>query len=121
MSNNLHFEKPALMNDGRHYTAFDPACRINNAIQVKNGLTSNYAYRQYLIKNATNLMKTNQLIACDDVGPCLGHFNTNHSSATPHLFKNFHDGKRPYGYETSDLKQLYLSRAQHEAKLLRKA
>ena len=117
MSKNIHFDFPAIKSHGRNYATYVPMCQINDKIQAKNGLSSNYAYRQYLIKNATNLIKTNQLIACDDAGPCLGQFN--HIPMAPtskHIYRGFNDSSTPYGYETSDLKRLYLSRKELEAK-----
>ena len=117
MSNNIHFDFPPIMDDGRNYATYIPACEINEKIQVRNGLSSNYAYRQYLINNATDLMKTNQLIACDDTGPCLGQFN--HDPMTPekkHIYRGYSDRVMPYGYETSNLKELYLSRSNLEAR-----
>ena len=111
MSNNIYFDFPPVMSDGRISTSWVPACKLNDQLQVKHGLVSNYKYRQYLINNATDLMKTNQLIACDDTGPCLGQFN--HDPMTPekkHIYRGYSDRVMPYGYETSNLKELYLTK-----------
>ena len=117
MSNNIHFDFPPIMDDGRNYATYIPACEINEKIQVRNGLSSNYAYRQYLIKNATNLMRTNQLVACDDTGPCMGQFNQEpRANTNKHIYRGFKDQSTPYGYETSNMKQLYLTRMQLEAR-----
>jgi len=117
MSHNIHFDFPPIMEDGRNYATYIPACEINEKIQSRNGLSSNYAYRQYLIKNATNLMKTNQLVACDDTGPCMGQFNRDPiANSTKHIYRGYSDSSTPYGYETSNMKQLYLSRMQLEAR-----
>ena len=117
MSNNIHFDFPPIMDDGRNYATYIPACEINEQLQARNGLASNYAYRQYLIKNATNLMRTNQLVACDDTGPCMGQFNREPKANTnKHVYRGFGDQSTPYGYETSNMKQLYLTRMQLEAR-----
>lgn len=55
-SNNKFLDCPALMDDGRAFTDYRPACYINDVIRVKNGIQSSYNYRQFLIHNATNLM-----------------------------------------------------------------
>ena len=116
-SNNIHFELPPIMEDGRNYATFVPACQLNDQIQSNAGIASNFAYRQYLIKNAVELMKTNQVVACDNTGPCLGRFNFDPLTAEKkHIYNGFGDRARPYGYETSDLKQLYLSREELAAK-----
>jgi hypothetical protein len=117
MSNNIHFEHPPIMNDGRNYATFVPACALNNKIQNNAGIDSNFSYRRYLIENAVELMKTNQVVACDNTGPCLGNFNFNPLTAEKkHIYENYFDKTQPYGYESSDLKSLYLSREALAAK-----
>lgn len=117
MANNIHFEFPPIMEDGRNYATFVPACQLNNQIQSNAGIESNFAYRRYLINNAVELMKTNQVVACDNTGPCLGKFNFDPTTAEKkYIYKGFGDRTRPYGYETSDLKRLYLSREELAAK-----
>ena len=51
-SNNIHFNNPPLMSDGRHLTNWDPGCTANNTLRSRVGIKSNYDYRQYLMKNA---------------------------------------------------------------------
>ena len=42
MSNNIYFDFPPIMDDGRNYATYVPACEINEQLQVRNGLSSNY-------------------------------------------------------------------------------
>ena len=47
-SNNVDFNFPAIMNDGRNWSSFQPEAVINNRIQKKEGIQSNWGYRKYL-------------------------------------------------------------------------
>ena len=42
-SNNIHFNSPPIMSDGRNFATWVPACAVNETIQQKNNLTTNYA------------------------------------------------------------------------------
>jgi hypothetical protein len=75
----------------------------------------NNEYRQYLIKNTNSIMQNN----CNQVQT--QNYIKNHSQSKiqmeitisyPYLFNGIHDDKRPYGYETSYPKELYLSQQQ---------
>ena len=71
----------------------------------------NNEYRQYLIKNTNSIMQKN----CNQVQ------NQNHIQSEsrnikieiiksyPYLFNGINDEKKPYGYETSYPKEMYLS------------
>ena len=65
-SNNIHMGFPALMSDGRLYANWDAACGMNNALKAKEGIKNNYDYRQYLIKNGSQVMHQNAIAACDN-------------------------------------------------------
>ena len=116
-SNNIHFNTPPIMSDGRNFATWVPACALNDAIQMKNRIMTNYDYRQYLIKNSDKLVKFNSLSACDQCSSCLGLFNQAPvSSSAKHIYISHSDKDMPYGYENSDLKKLYLSRRELESK-----
>tara|TARA_Y100000590_G_scaffold279491_1_gene313876 strand:- start:817 stop:1245 length:429 start_codon:yes stop_codon:yes gene_type:complete len=114
-SNNIHFNSPPMMSDGRNFTTWVPACTINETIQKKNNLTTNYDYRQYLIANAKELMEYNSTSACDQCTSCLGQSN-DIKTANKYIFTSTSDTDMPYGYEKSDLKNLYLSRRALQSK-----
>lgn len=117
-SNNIHFDYPALMSDGRNYTNWDPACEKNKFLIAKNDIQSNFQYRQFLTNNANNLIKTNKKQACDNCGVCdYGHPLQKNTNNGKYLYKSVSDQHQPYGYETSDLKNLYLSREQLQTRL----
>ena len=64
------------------------------------------------ILNTKNAWKQNQITACGGCCNCLNIAPSVKSSNTPYLYKSCSDSTQPYGYETSDLKEMYLSREQ---------
>lgn len=51
------------MADGRIFTDYRPRCTVQYALTNKEGNAGSYALRQFMIKNADNLMKNNQSFA----------------------------------------------------------
>ena len=119
-SNNIHFNEPPIMADGRNYSSWQPEAVINRRIQKQENIHSNWSYRQYMQKNGLQIMKYNSEEACNDLG--LNPYSmSNHtpSSNVPHLYKSTFDTKNPgYGYSNSDLKNPYISREQLNARLI---
>ena len=109
--NNIHHDQPAMMSDGKYFTLYNPACDLNNKIQHKNGIKSNYEYRQFMINNGISIMNRNTKLFCGENAECL-HKCSNPTTSTKYLFKNLQDNSTPYGYESSDLKNLYTGRQQ---------
>ena len=107
-SNNIYFDFPPIMSDGRNFSTFVPSSIVNDKIRKNNNLDSNFKYRRFLTKNATNLIKTNQVVACDECGPCLNGIDPKFTNK--YLYKSLQDKNIPYGYEKSNLKSIYLSR-----------
>jgi hypothetical protein len=119
-SNNIHFNFPPIMSDGRNFASWQPEAVINKQIQQQENITSNWSYRQYLQNNGLQIMKYNSEEACYDLG-LNPHENTNNtpSSNVPYLYKSTFDSSSPgYGYCKSDLKYPYLSRQQLNARLI---
>ena len=119
-SNNIHYNFPPLMSDGRLYASWQPDAVINERIQQSNHIKSNWAYRQFLTQNANEIMNMNTQQACNDMG-LNPHISTNATPSTnvPYLYKNIFDNSAPgYGYCTSDLKSPYLTREQLNARLM---
>ena len=108
-SNNIHFKLPALMSDKRMFTSYEPSCRHNKEFRNSLGISNNYTYRQWLIKNGTNVMERNNSIACHECSECVKSA-ANAPKTQKYLFQGCGDASMPYGYETSDLKNIYLSR-----------
>jgi hypothetical protein len=108
------------MADGRTYASWQPEAVVNDRIQKQENITSNWAYRQFLTKNALQIMKYNNQEACTDLGlPSHTQTNTTPSSNVPYTFSSVMDTKAPgFGYPTSDLKNPYLSREQLQARMI---
>jgi hypothetical protein len=119
-SNNYQFNSPAKMSDGRLWSQWSPDAAVNERIQMKEGIQSNWAYRQYLQKNGLQIMNYNNQEACYTLG-LDPHYDTNAipSSNVPHTFRGTFDTARPgFGYNNSDLKNIYLSSEQLNARLV---
>jgi hypothetical protein len=108
------------MADGRIYSSWKPDAEVNQEIQKKEGIKSNWNYRQYMINNGLQIMKINNQEACTEMGlPSHIDVGTTPSSNVPYLFKSAYDTTKPgYGYNNSDLKNPYLSREQLQSKLI---
>ena len=91
--NNIHFDSPPIMADGRTYSNWQPGAVINENIRKRENIHTNRDYRHYLQSNAKSIMSLNQRVACQETG-CTPLYS-DQSQTTP-----------------SDLKQLYLSRQQ---------
>ena len=119
-SNNIHFNFPPIMQDGRTYSSYQPEAVVNQRIQEVNNINSNWKYRQFLTQNADQIMQFNTTEACYTLG-LNPHYTTNAtpSSNVPFLYKSTFDTSSPgFGYPTSDLKNPYLSRQQLEARMI---
>lgn len=119
-SNNIHFNFPPIMQDGRTYSSYQPEAVVNQRIQEVNNINSNWKYRQFLTQNADQIMQFNTTEACYTLG-LSPHYATNAtpSSNVPFLYKSTFDTSSPgFGYPTSDLKNPYLSRQQLEARMI---
>ena len=115
-SNNIHFNSPALMDDGRNYSSWQQDAVCNDNIKKDANIKSNADYRKYLINNADKIIKINQYEACNNCGTYINLDNSREDNLgvtnTPYIFNNELSNNQPFGYENSDLKQLYLSREQ---------
>jgi len=119
-SNNLHFNFPPIMADGRNYASWQPEAVINKRIQNQEGIKNNWQYRQYLQHNGVHIMKYNSSESCYDLG-LDPHIRTDKtpSSNVPHSFTSTFDTSRPgFGYCNSDLKNPYLTREQLNARMI---
>ena len=119
-SNNIHFNSPPIMADGRNFAQWQPDAVVNNRIQQKEGIQNNWSYRQYLQQNGLQIMNYNTTEACYELG-LDPHVQTGKtpSDNVPYTFKSSFDTSRPgFGYCNSDLKNPYLSREQLNSRLI---
>lgn len=119
-SNNINFNFPPIMTDGRNYASWQPDAVINERIQNKEGIKSNWSYRQFLQNNGRQIMNLNSQEACYELG-LDPHYYTDKtpSSNVPYTFKGTFDTSKPgFGYCNSDLKNPYLTREQLNSRLV---
>ena len=117
-SNNIHFDFPPIMSDGRNFSKWQPGATINQEIRQENGIKSNWQYRKYLTENADSVIKANQLEACDECCYCPSSRTGQSVPNSPFLYKYCMEKSQPYGYADSDLKNLYLSSSQLQARMI---
>lgn len=119
-SNNIHFNAPPMMSDGRNWTSWQPEAVINNRIQSQEGIKSNWDYRQYMQRNGLQIMQYNTTESCNELG-LESQTVTSSGSKTnvPFTYKSSFDTRTPqFGYNQSDLKTPYLSREQLNMRLV---
>lgn len=118
--NNIHPDFPPIMNDGRNFANWQPGAAINEFIRQEAKISSNWEYRNYLSKNADAIIKYNQLSAC---GECCANTvqygsGLSVSNNSPYLYKSCLDNTKKFGYEDSDLKNLYLSEVSLQSRMV---
>lgn len=118
-SNNINFNFPPIMSDGRNYARWQPDAVINEELQKNAGITSNWEYRKYLQKNGLSIINDNSLESYNELGYYpFSKSDKTPSSNVPYKFKGIFDTSTPgFGYCSSDLKNLYLSREQLNARM----
>lgn len=117
--NNKYLNFPANMNDGRAFSEWRPEAVVNNNIRKKNNINTNWNYRKYLQQNSNSIIEANQLLACDECSTC-PYFTRGetYNQNNPFLYNSYVDFSHPNGYENSDLKTLYLSRNNLQARMI---
>ena len=120
-ANNKYQGFPPLMNDGRSITAtWQPESSINADLVENSGIKSNWEYRKYLTENAEKIMEYNFRESSNDTGyykrpidiPSIQTNEVKNFTNKPYMYSSAHDKSEPFGYSSSDLKSLYLSREQ---------
>ena len=131
-TNNRYDGFPPLMSDGRSVIAGTRSETLlqNTILKEMMGKTdlsssaiNNAQYREYMVKNARQIMETDFRNASNDVGyyerfvdQILQPNERTAVVGAPYLFKSVNDETKPIGYLETDMKSLYLSREQLEAK-----
>lgn len=117
-SNNIHFNFPPIMMDGRNFSSWQAEAIINERIQKKENINTNWDYRKFLTQNGIEIMKIDNQEACYDLGLNTHyHSSKNPSNKVPFMYSSSMDTRSPgYGYPTSNLKNVYLTREQLQAK-----
>jgi len=121
-TNNMYPEFPPIMEDGRALIAsYQPEAVLNNNLLKQSGVKTNWEYRKYLTENSVQISRQNFREACNDTG-YLERFSPNEIDSTsamnqvPYIYTSYSDNSKPNGYSESDLKEVYLSREQLNAR-----
>ena len=114
--NNIHNDFPPLMNDSTLFTDWNTCCKTNDKLKKSNGIDNNYNYRQWLINNGNTVMKTNRMNAYNNAN-VKPNINSMFQKSNKYIFRDCNDKRQPLGYETSDLKEIYLSKQELNEKL----
>ena len=117
-SNNIHFDFPPIMSDGRNFSSWQPGSVISEEIRTNAGIKTNWQYRKYMTENADQIIKMNQMSACDQTSSVYAMNDNRIPSATPFIFKSSYDNSKPAGYETSDMKNIYISQFQLQSRMV---
>jgi hypothetical protein len=119
-SNNIHFNFPPIMSDGRNFANWQPGGTLSEKIRKNAGITTNWQYRKYLTENADSIIKYNQLASSEDCSGSNSIYSNGEEklSNSPFVYKSALDNSRPYGYENSDLKNNYLTKFQLDARMV---
>lgn len=118
-SNNIHFNYPPIMADGRNFASWQPGSVVNEKIREESGIKSNWQYRKYLMENADQIIKYNQLGACDECSSSVASYGGGEKlTGTPFVYNSYLENSQPFGYENSDLKNSYLSRQQLQERMV---
>uniref|UniRef100_A0A6C0ETN5 Uncharacterized protein n=1 Tax=viral metagenome TaxID=1070528 RepID=A0A6C0ETN5_9ZZZZ len=73
----------------------------------------NSTYRDFLIKNTNNIIKINHSNNLNQIN------NDQRKNTSPYIFDGPNDNSKPYGYEESMPKNMYLSQQQLNNRMLR--
>ena len=121
-TNNAYPEFPANMQDSRSLIAsYQPEAILNENLIKQSGVTTNWMYRNSLTNNSQKIAQDNFREACNDTGyferflPDQRGDNRPIQGA-PLQYSSYDDTRSVENQPKSDLKELYLSREQLEAR-----
>jgi hypothetical protein len=100
-----------------NYYTLEP---INMSFETNKMELTNWKYRQYIQKNANDIMKHNSMeyINASGNNPYT-LINNKPVEHTPYLYANLYDTSQPKcGYRNTDLKQAYMKKEQMKARMV---
>jgi len=117
-TNNVYPKFPPLMADGRSLvSSWQPESRLNDELIKQKGIKSNWQYRQYLTKHGDEIRRQNMVETANDCGYMIPPTNdVSMGKSAPYTYTSYQDTTRPFGYADSDLKQMYMTREQLNAR-----
>jgi hypothetical protein len=119
-TNNKFSNFPGIMSDGRAVIAsWQQEPVINQGLVKDSGVTTNWAYRNFLTHNSQSILDDNLKESYNDVGYYKRFVEPPkeyNQSGSPLLFNSVSDKRKVRDSSDSDLKKLYLSREELEAR-----
>jgi len=101
---------PGVISDGRTFTDYHTEATMNEKIKQQHQIKSNEEYRRFLVNNTSIIIQTNYESMVTHNNTAFGNNQVPHGP--PKLYTTVQDESRPFGYEDSVPKQMYLSREQ---------
>ena len=121
-SNNQYKYFPPKMEDSRSLVSSYQSISVIDYIYKNH--KSNWEYREYLKNNAVDIQKEMQEKSLNDIGyyqrfiKNLSDYPETTSPIIPYFFSSMFDNSRPFGYQDSDMKQVYYTKEQLNARLM---
>jgi hypothetical protein len=102
------------------YSLWQPDAKMNQKILADTGIKSNWQYRQYMQKNANQIMKYNTMESIYTSGNNpYTNMNNEAVNNTPYIYTSVHDTSSPlYGFRNSDLKQDYVTKEKMKSRMI---
>ena len=110
-SNNIHDNSPPLMSDGRNFSDYQTESNYQEKLQLTSGINSNWEYRAFLTKQASDIIKQNKISACDQSGSCIQNDRTKKDPSIP-------SDNQVSDNQVSDLKNNYLTRYNLQSRMV---
>jgi hypothetical protein len=120
MTHNYFTIEPTPELQGTAYNLWQPNSSTNTKIQTDTKINTNWQYRQYIQKNANDIMKYNTMQSINASGNNpYTLLNTKPIQNTPYLYNSIYDTSVPaYGFKNSDLKQNYMTKEQIKSRMV---
>lgn len=122
MNRNYYTIEPTQELQSTSYNLWQPdgSGSTNRKIQVDTGISSNWNYRQYMQKNANQIMKYNTMQSINTSGNNpYTILNNNNVESNPYLYTSSHDINNPsFGFRNSDLKQDYINKVNMKSRMI---
>ena len=96
--------------DGRMFTDYNTDSTLNERIKKSHDIKNNEQYRTFLVNNSSIVIQSNyETMIKQNV---TNNRNTQPSYGPPKLYSDIQDDSKPFGYENTTTKEMYLSREQ---------
>ena len=112
--NNQNVNMPGIVSDGRLFTNYKSDALEGETLKRENVLKSNEEYRRYLVQHTESIMKMNY----DHMAKAnqTEYHHGQYDYGPPRLYTTIQESIKPYGYEDTNVKQMYLTRQQLDDK-----